>query len=236
MNFTFKAAPMGLLSFITVSTLVLAGSAAADVSKGNPGFCPHRVAHLKSQIITLATANQTRRDNIVEVRAELQPLVDELLSITPERAESEKAAQVAGGWYSLWSDYRFGPFVDYAQVYQVVDLDGFYYNISRNVAPFGTTTNYLRGAFVDAGSFLRIEFTRSISVNDWLTAGQDLVELSAAVESGAIDGPDDPRGPIGVEGNLQNAYVDSELRIVVGRSDGEPSDGMFVLVRSDVIR
>ena len=222
-----------LAAIFTFATLSIA---ATEVSAKNVSCPSQRVAELKSQIITIATANQTRRDNILEVRAELQPLVYELLSITPERTESEKAEQVAGGWYSLWSDYRFGPFVDYAQVYQVVDLDGFYYNISRNVAPFGTTTNYLRGKFADAGAFLRIEFTRSFSVSDWLLAGQDLVELSGAAESGVINGPDDARGPIGIQGNLKNAYVDSELRIVVGRSDGEPSDGMFVMLRSDSIR
>ena len=195
-----------------------------------------RISDLKSQIISIATANQTRRDNIQEVRAQLQPLATELIACVPERTEAEKAAQVAGGWYSLWSDYRFGPFVDYAQVYQVVDGDGFYYNISKNSAPFGTFTNYLRGAFSDAGDFLRIEFTRSITVNNWLAAGSDLTDLSDAVESGAINGPDEPRGPIGVQGNLKNAFVDDQLRIVSGRSDGEASDGLFVLIRSEVVR
>ncbi|MCX6116855.1 MAG: hypothetical protein NT027_04890 [Proteobacteria bacterium] len=235
MKSLFGTLPKVLVATIGLFAFANSGMSTTDASSDLR--CSQRgVAKIKKKIIAISTANQTKIDNRVQVRAELQPLVNRLLACTPERTEAAKLHQVAGGWYSLWSDYGFGPFVDYSQVYQVVDADGFYYNVSKNVAPFGTFVNYLRGSFVDSGSFLRIEFTRSIAVTGWLESGLKLSDLSDDVESGAINGPDTPNGPIGVKGNLKNAYVDDHLRIVTGRSDGEASDGMFVLVRSDTIR
>ena len=217
MKYFCKKLSIGLVATISLTAFATSGISMTDT-------------------VTDCSCDQSQVDNQVQVRAELQPLVTELIACSPERTEAEKLHQVVGGWYSLWSDMRFGPFVDYSQVYQVVDADGFYYNISKNVAPFGVFTNYLRGAFADSGSFLRIEFTRSIAVNGWLAAGLSLTDLSDGVESGAINGPDTPNGPIGVQGNLKNAFVDDQLRIVIGRSDGEPSDSIFVLVRSDFVR
>ena len=225
-----------LTSILAISILTVPSFGLDDKVVGGRVCDQSRVIELKSQIVSIATSNQTRRDNIDQVQAQLQPLLSELIALVPYRTETDKAYQVAGGWYNLWSNSRFGPFVDYAQVYQVVDKDGFYYNISKNVAPFGTFTNYLRGAFSDAGDYLRIEFTRSITVNGWLNSGLNLSELSDAVESGAIDGPDEPRGPIGVQGDLRNAFVDDQLRIVIGRSDGDAFDSIFILIRSDVVR
>lgn len=194
-----------------------------------------RIDELKSEIISIARDNQLRQDNLAEVRAELQPLVDELVSLVPARTEAEKKDQVVGSWRSLWSDMPFGPFVDYANVYQAVYADGFYYNISRVVPPAGgAMTGYLRGAFADAGDRYRIEFTRNIAVGGWLATGTDLSLAGLAVESGDVTGRDVP-GPVGVQGDLQNTYVDCELRIVTGKSDGDAADSLFVLERAESV-
>ncbi len=42
-------------------------------------------------------------------------------------------------------------------------------------------------------------------------------------------------GPIGIQGNLENLYVDHDLRIVIGNSDGEEDIDLYILTRSDFL-
>lgn len=194
-----------------------------------------RITTLKSAITSIAKANQARHDNTADVRAELQPLVDELVSLVPVRAEAEKLPTVVGGWQNLWTDMSFrGGYVDDANIYQVVYADGYYYNISRITPPDGEATGFLRGSFVDAGDHLDIEFTRNALSLEWLRSGADLIRAGQAVETGEMHVTDRP-GPIGVRGRLQNTYVDEDLRIVIGQSSTDAQDSLFVLTRADIV-
>ena len=211
---------LGAVAFVCASSVALGG---ADTES--------RIAALKSEIRTIALENQLRQDNLPEIRAQLQPLVDELESLVPARTESQKKEQVVGVWHSLWSDMSFGPVVDYANVFQVVYPEGFYYNISREVLPNGAVaTGYLRGSFADVGDSYRIEFTRNAIADGWFDPGVDLWSAGLAVENGTVRVMDVP-GPVGVRGDLQNVFVDEDLRIVVGKSDDDEADSMFVLSR-----
>ena len=209
-------------------------AAALSFAPLNADAAPERIAQLKAQITEIATANQLRQDNLPAVRAQLQPLVDELVALVPARTEAEKAPEVVGGWRNLWSDMTFGPYLDYANIYQVVYADGFYYNISRLTPPHAEVTGYLRGVFADAGDHLAIEFTANVTVPGWLPTGADLVAAGRRVETGATVGTDQP-GPIGVRGRLQNTYVDATLRIVTGQSTTDARDSLFVLERAPTV-
>ena len=196
---------------------------------------PDRITDLKAQITTIALTNQLNQANLPAVRAQIQPLVDELVASVPSRTEAEKSAQVIGGWQNLWSDMSFGPMIDYQNVYQVVYAGGFYYNISKLLLPTGDQTAYLRGSFADAGDHYDIQFTKNFSVPGWLQPGSQLIDAGMAAEQGQVTGTDLP-GPIGVRGNLQNTYVDDDFRIVTGKSDGDAQDFLFVLKRFDAIQ
>lgn len=195
---------------------------------------PERVEVLKSEIVAIAAANQLRQDNLAEVRADIQPLVDELVSLVPVRTEAQKKGEVLGAWHNLWSDMPFGPALDYTHIYQTVHEGGYYYNISRELPPSGERTGFLRGSFTDAGDRYNIVFTRNFSVESWLPVGTRLLSAGAAAEQGTITGDDQP-GPVGVRGELQNTYVDSELRIVTGKSTTDSKTSLFVLERVETV-
>lgn len=193
-----------------------------------------RVAELKNEIKTIALANIDRTDNFKEVRAALQPLVDELLSLTPSKLEAEKLDLVVGGWRNLWTDQGFPPFVDAKQVYQAVSPDGYYYNISQSKTPLVDFTSFLRGSYKDGGNLLNIEFTANSVREGFYPIGTPLLNLAQELESGKIKSLPVP-GPIGVKGVLVNAFVDQDLRIVTGNSSIDSSSTLFILERADFI-
>jgi hypothetical protein len=209
--------------------LSTAGLAGAD--RPDPAS---RMEQLKQSIRSIASANTSRTDNFLEVRNQLQPLVNELLALAPDRLEAEKLPQVVGAWRNLWSDMPFGEGVDPTQVYQAVSSAGYYYNISRIVTAQGEFTGFLRGAYSDQGSYLDIEFTANSISPDFFAPGTQLLPLAEAFEAQTIPGTSIP-GPIGVKGVLINAYVDQDLRIVTGNSVSGTDLNLFILERADAI-
>ncbi|HEU4407595.1 MAG TPA: hypothetical protein VFS43_20180 [Polyangiaceae bacterium] len=208
---------------------------AAETAALARGDASGRLEKLKRDIRRVAQENRCRRDNLPEVRAELQPLVDELLALAPPAPEADKKALVVGAWENLWSDLAYSPDVeatiDCKNIYQVVSPNGFYWNVSRQERPEGPVTSFLRGAYADAGDRLRIRFGQTIFTPGWLGESEDLIALASLAEAGFIEGVTLP--PLGIEGDLQNAYVDDELRIIIGGIDAiAPRKNLFVLKRS----
>jgi hypothetical protein len=208
-------------------------STAGLASAGHPDPAS-RLEQLKQSIRGIAAANTSRTDNYLEVRHKLQPLVNELLALAPDRLEADKLPQVVGGWRNLWSDMPFGQGVDPTQVYQAVSSAGYYYNISRIVTAQGDFTGFLRGTYSDQGRFLAVEFTANSIRPEFFAPGTQLLPLAEAFEAQTIPATSIP-GPIGVKGVLINAYVDQDLRIVTGNSASGTPMNLFILERADAI-
>ncbi len=189
---------------------------------------------LIEQIIDIAKANTGKVDQAEETEEEIQPLIDALLEITPERSEAEKSSQVAGAWRNLWSNTAFGPGTNYDQVYQIVSTEGYYYNVSETKLGRLSFTSFLRGEYVDEGTQLGIRFTSNAIRYGFYPAGTALVTLTTDFEKGDIPSINVP-GPIGVTGDLANVYVDDKLRIVVGAQDGQEDRDIFILERTETI-
>ncbi len=177
---------------------------------------------IRQQIINISALNTERRDNIEDVRKQLIPLVDELVSAVPPKPEAEALPAVAGGWRFQWSNQTFPPGIDYKQIYQVVSPDGYFYNLSRQNLPLvEPAAIFLRGQYKNEGSYLTVEFTRNFLSPKWLPVGTNLLEAAAQAEKNEIIGTDIP-GPNGAKGTLANVYVDETLRIVKGGDAVQP--------------
>ncbi len=61
------------------------------------------IQDLKSEIQKIASENQARIDNYQEIRAQLEPLVKELVGRTNQSAE-ERLTGKYGTWQQLWTD------------------------------------------------------------------------------------------------------------------------------------
>ncbi len=209
-------------------------SAFADASK---------MESLKTQIISIALENQENLENFKEVRAQLEPLVNELASLQSLSAE-ESLERKIGSWQQLWTDdaddvraNNLFVSVDRKQTYQVVFANGSFYNVSVINLPLGLRfTAFLKGLYESAGKILGLEF---VSLKLRLGGIKQLEETVIRADAGKLiglvgfpGGAKKPNGPIGVKGEIETIYIDEQLRIDIGQNLDDGVKDLFVLVRN----
>ncbi|WP_413560657.1 PAP/fibrillin family protein [Bdellovibrio sp. HCB209] len=208
-------------------------------SNAYAGGSRDRIEELKQQILEISRNAQGEYDgddNDPAVRAELDPLVDELVSLVPVRSETEKLPQVVGSWQQVWSDGPGGGPAGSggalaAAVFQVVFPDGYYWNVAKNTIAGVNSMGFLRGKFAIDTDKLNIEFTKSVGSPGWVSEGTESYMLAMRAEVGAYDIVPTP-GPIGKKGFLANTYVDEDIRICRGGGDDFGTGTyLYVLVR-----
>jgi hypothetical protein len=242
-----------LLFIASVFVLGLIGCASpeADIAGQNAALA-NRIVELKEEIVRIASANTTRTDNIDEVRAQLDPLVDELEQYFIANRPDDEPELLEGAWKSLWYD---DPDIDSGEtflaidrknVYQVV-FDNFYYNVTNNklrIFGFRPTVvhSFLKGNFTltnlpdetNVGeprlNVVDLEFDDNVVRFGEIPRDKDLVELVKKVESGASKTLLVP-GPKGITGQLWNVYLDDELRISAGVQDDNGVRDLYILRR-----
>lgn len=197
---------------------------------------------LKNEIISISRSYAGQDDKLVEARQALDPLVKQLALYNPEDTAEGQLPLLVGGWKEIWSDEREpappGFVIDRSQVYQVIDADGYFYNLADTTTPFGVGTGILRGVYnVREGVALNIEFTASKFRPTALSSGADLVAFTDEVEAESKDNatPDKPQGPVGVKGILDNVYVDAEFRVAIEKDPQENVRALFVLEKTPVV-
>lgn len=201
-----------------------------------------RISELKEKILEIALENNKNRDNLKEIRASLDPLVQELGEYhNPVTAEDDLAA-LSGVWQELWSD-DIEPepplfSVDRSKTYQIVTDQGYFYNVSQLNGALGVKFSaYLRGKYDIADDYLAIEFT---NVGAQLGGLSDSGQLEQKIqdietgEEGLIDMTGQsqfPNGPIGAKGFIRNIYIDADFRVATGYNAADNIQDLFVLVR-----
>lgn len=234
---------MKFLAALVVAALPALAFAQERIPTNPPYPVSAEQRSLKEQILRIAFANQTRTDNTAAVRAQLDPLVHELVAITPPRTEPEKLYQVLGGWYQVWSDAPFlqpTPFGSYdlTKAYQVV-FNGYYWNVSSFVPTVGPrATQFLRGEFgVTQRALEPVKFTTDVFGIGEVPAKADVLTYAIRAESGEYDAqPTLAPSPVGLpQLPLINVYVDDNVRLVTSLLDGKPAGSLFVLLRSSAL-
>ncbi len=203
------------------------------------------IIEMRDNILAAAEAARTacdHDDNTAEIRASLNTMVEELVALAPQRTESEKASEVAGGWLQIWSDNPFTTVdnicFDTDHIYQIVSLDGYYYNISQ-VDAFGSSLGYfIRGIYESQEDALPVEFTDAYFSMAPLVSGTDLLDLVQTAENGEIVPAQIPPTPVvGITGTLGNIYVDEELRIITdGSSAVANSSDLYIMRRQAAVQ
>jgi hypothetical protein len=189
---------------------------------------PAELAATKGALRAICNANRTRMDNLVAVRAQVDPLIDKLARHFGPVPATQKLPLVQGAWRQLWSDYPYPmtPLIkmDPTQIYQVVDADGHYWNIGdQRAIGFLGMTGLLRGAFVANGTRIDLKFTNLGFRLGRLGRNENLVNLADSIETGErfyfpLTGQA-PQGPVGIEGTLETVYVDADLRVEIGTQE-----------------
>lgn len=224
-----------------------------DIPADEVDLSPEGVKALKDAVRAICLPNIDRLDNLPEVRAQLDPLVNRLAIHYGRRLAVSKVLLLAGAWREIWTDQPYPmngvSSMDYRQIYQVVSPWGHYWNLSDSkLFGFIPTTGALRGKYALNGTQIEVEFTTVGFRFGHLDKNADLVELAQNLEAkkvgvtGIPGGGMAPRGPVGIQGSLETLYVDEDLRIDIGQQydfvgpDGKVAvpgvrDRLFVLER-----
>lgn len=223
---------------LIILLLIFSTSASAELSKGQ----------LIDEILKIANQNINRLDNFKEIRAELNPLVNQLQKFQDLSAD-ESLERKIGSWKQLWTDdaddlraNNFFQTVDRDQTYQIVFEGGVFYNLTVIRTPFGRLSGFLRGVYspdsIDQKT-LNLEFTKlSLRRRGLSREGDQLLTLTQDLEDGLIGsfglpfGTDRfPRGPVGAKGTIKTVYIDEYLRIDIGQNKADGVDDLFVLIK-----
>ena len=203
-----------------------------------------QIIELRNDILAKAEAARTacdHEDNTAENRAELSAMIDELVALVPQRTEAEKASQVAGAWFQVWSDNPFTEVenicFDTNNIYQTVSPDGYYYNISQVNAFGGTLGYFIRGVYEPGENALSVEFTDAYFSTEPLTAGTDLMSLTEQAENDEIVQAQIPPTPVvSIKGTLGNIYIDDVMRIITDGSSASGSSDLYVMRRQNTVQ
>jgi hypothetical protein len=232
------------MKYLLAILLSVCVHAAAAQVQTRPPYTPSAQAlGLKQQIVRICLANQTRTDNWPQVRAQLEPLIQQLVAITPPRTETEQLYQVLGDWRQVWSDAFFykptrAGSIDLKTVHQVV-FPGHYYNVSRFTPSDGGSprTGFLRGAFRATPEYLQPVFTKSVFGIGTIPGEGDVTTYAMWAEAGLYDAQPAPHFiPYLPETPLINPYVDYDFRVLTNPpgADGSPA-ALFIFVRANQV-
>lgn len=193
---------------------------------------------LKNSIVTTAQKYQGQGDADFKIQKELEPMVQKLLTLSPQKNVSERLPLLFGVWKQVWGPYEYrenkrgvDPTIKADEIYQVVSPEGFYYNVSPNLDPKTkqeTRINYLRGEYKLSKTNpigLDVKFKKFIGMK---TRPSDRAIYAFIDEAERSQLPNQvtvvPMPIVRIfftGGTLQEVYTDENLRILYGSNDKE---------------
>ncbi|MBQ46191.1 MAG: hypothetical protein CMP10_01620 [Zetaproteobacteria bacterium] len=201
------------------------------------------ISELKQEILDIAAANTERLDNFKEVRGKLDPLV-KALKAKGDQSVQERVEGKIGSWQQLWTDdsddtrpNNFFSQIDRSRTFQVVDPNGFFYNVSEmKTAIKLRLTVFLRGTYAKQGEGISIKFT---NIDIKALGTKDITDTTYKLENkeekffAATRFSEYPNGPVGAEGYIDTVYVDDEMRVDYGYNTADEVIDLFVLKRME---
>lgn len=97
------------------------------------------IEELKSELVLRASKYTGQGDPDYKIQNELAPLVNRMLALNPQAPVTDRLPLLYGVWKQVWGPYEYknnsrgvDPSLGVNEIYQVIDPDGFYYNVSPN--------------------------------------------------------------------------------------------------------
>ena len=226
--------------FILLFVLLNVSTASASVE----------VEELKNKILKIAASYEGKGYPDFKIQNELEPYVNELLKLAPQRSIKERLPLVSGLWTQVWGpyDYRNGdrgvdPTLGIYEIYQYVSTNGYYYNISPVYKKNGKVERigYLRGEydFSDKDdNTLDVKFIRYKGMKSRPTDKQ-IYDFVAEAENGTLPNQTSIVPTFIVKlffqgGSLIELYTDEDIRILYG-SNGSDFKNRYLYVMKRVI-
>ncbi len=214
---------------------------------------PPKVASAKAEIKRIASKNTTNKENIKEVREQLEPHISVLADYFSKNRPSNEVELTRGTWKNLWyddPDIDRGPGflkLDRERIWQVIDKN-FYTNVAESKFSLfglrlGTIQSFVKGNYTvgeeaepvsgdgrPRKNIINLEFADNRARPGKIPENANLQDLVDAVESKERWTLTVP-GPKGIKGELWNLYVDENIRISAGIQKGKSkSEGLDLYI------
>jgi hypothetical protein len=193
---------------------------------------------LKNNIVSTAQKYQGKGDPDFKIQKELEPMVQKLLTLSPQKNVSERLPLLYGVWKQVWGPYEYrenkrgvDPTIKSDEIYQVVSAAGFYYNVSPNLDPKTNQVkriDYLRGEYKLSNTNsigLDVKFTKFIGMKTRPTDRAIHAYIEEAERNQLPNQVTVVPMPIVrlffTGGTLQEVYTDENLRILYGSNNKE---------------
>ena len=112
---------------------------------------------LKTELVSRASKYSGLGDPDYKIQNELEPFVNRMIELNPQAPVKDRLPQLYGVWKQVWGPYEYrddnrqvDPTLGVNEIYQVIDPDGFYYNVSPNYKKGDRKKeriNYLKGQY-----------------------------------------------------------------------------------------
>lgn len=220
---------------LSVATLLAAGFLGVSALARADDLA--RVNALKAEIRQIAVKNSLRSNNLAEVRAQLDPLLQELAQLVPPSPAADQLGSLKGTWKQLWTDnaQEDSPWSKYdrTKAFQYVSDKGYYYNVAPYALRGIVLSVFLKGEYVTNEDALDIRFTKLRLAFGDLKDTESIAQAVENVESGEKKTFGLPffgnQGPVGKTGKLFNTYVDKDFRIAESLSPGDTIRDVFIM-------
>ncbi len=195
-----------------------------------------RVTELKSKIVTVAEKYQGKGDPDFKIQNELEPLVQELQTLTSPEPIAKRLPLLYGTWKQVWGPYEYrkkdrsvDPSLEVKEIYQVVSKDGYYYNVSpnyKNGDKSKVRIDYLKGLYELSETDLNgldVKFDKYLAIKG-RPANGNIYDYILDAERNDLPNQTKVLPSIFVKlffggGTLQEIYTDKDIRILYGSND-----------------
>jgi hypothetical protein len=201
----------------------------------------------KKQLVERARLYTGLGDPDFRIQNELEPLVQMILTLSPQPPVKERIDLLVGSWQQIWGPYEYrndDRGVDRRlktdEIYQRIFKEGYYYNVSPNfTGKGGEYISLLKGVYsVDKKQrdLLNVSFRKLTRLNKRPT-DKEIWDLPPLSEAGTLENEIKSLPNFFVRlffegGSLQEVYTDEDLRILYATNNQNfKRPYLYVMVR-----
>jgi hypothetical protein len=207
------------------------------------------VEELKAELVLRASKYTGQGDPDFKIQNELEPFVNRMLELNPQPPVKERLTLLHGVWKQVWGPYDYrnddrsvDPSLGVNEIYQVVDPDGFYYNVSPNYKNGNRNKvriNYLKGQYRPSKTNpngLDVKFVKFLGMSK-RPEGREIYDFVKEAEDETLPNQVTIVPTFIVRlffggGTLVEVYTDETIRILYGSNKDEfKKKYLYVMVR-----
>ena len=204
---------------------------------------------LKSELVSRASTYTGQGDPDFKIQNELEPFVKKMIELNPQPPVKDRLSFIYGIWKQVWGPYDYknndrqvDPTLGVNEIYQVIDPDGFYYNVSPNYKKGNRSQeriNYLKGQFrlsATNPNGLDVKFRKFLGMSK-RPVGRAIYDFVKEAEDGTLPNQVTVVPTFIVRlsfggGTLVEVYTDETIRILYASNKSDFKRGyLYVMVR-----